>query len=180
MTAVDSVTLLAPMPVLVVEPTIDELLALVTTLSRAGFNVTAAQSFAEARPFLAVRPPAVLLTALRLGLYNGLHLVVRGKAIRPDMAALVMSSAPESVLQAEADALGATFLVRPFTPRDLIGAVLQTAFRSDMAAPPLRAPFERRLADRRGTVASFDPERRRSERRRVLPWLVAENASHES
>jgi DNA-binding response OmpR family regulator len=173
----DSAAILGPLSLLVVEPSIDELLALVTTLSRAGFNVTAAQSFEEARPYLAARPPWVLVTALRLGIYNGLHLVVRGKAVRPDMAALVMSQTPDLVLQAEADALGATFLVKPLPPRDLIAAVLQTIFRRD-AAPPLRAPFERRRTERRANVVSFNPDRRRSDRRRVLPWLVPDHGTN--
>src|SRR5262245_54149473 len=56
----DSAAVVGPLSLLVVEPAIDELLAVVTTLSEAGFNVTAAQTFEEARPFLAARPPWVL------------------------------------------------------------------------------------------------------------------------
>jgi DNA-binding response OmpR family regulator len=174
----DSAAVLGPLSLLVVEPSIDELLALVATLSRAGFNVTAAQSFEEARPYLAARPPWVLVTALRLGIYNGLHLVVRGKAVRPDMATLVMSTIPDLVLQSEADALGATFLVKPLPPRDLIAAVLQTIFRRDATAPPLRPPFERRLTERRANVVSFNPDRRHSDRRRILPWLVQDQGNN--
>src|SRR5690606_15913419 len=158
--------------ILVVEPAIEELLALVATLSAAGFRVTAADSFAHAKPLLTAHPPAILLTALRPGVHNGLHLLLRGKAARPDMAALVTSPVADPVLQADAEAMGATFIVKPVTDRDLIAAVLRTVYQRDPESRPIRPPFERRVADRRTSEQPYSPERRVGERRRDLATLV--------
>ena len=157
--------------VLIVEPSLDELVLLMSRLNNAGFQVTAAESFAQARPILASQPPSILITALRLGAYNGLHLVLRGKTVRPDMAALVTSPITDSVLQADAEAMGATFVVTPITERELIGAVLQTFFR-DESQLPIRPPFERRMSDRRAAEGVLTEDRRGGDRRRVLPWLA--------
>lgn len=157
-----------PVSVLVVEPTLAELLPLVSTLSRAGFHVSAAQTFQQARSLLTSQQPSILVTALRLGAYNGLHLVLRGKAIRPEMAALVLSTEADVVLQAEAEAMGATFIVKPITERELLAAVGQTFFRRDPSSP-VRRPFERRQRERRAQVATVTPEQRTAERRRIWP-----------
>jgi len=168
--SLEAATAIAP-SVLVVEPSLDELLVVMSRLATAGFRVTVAESFAQARPFLGAQPPALLITALRLGAYNGLHLVLRGKAIDPHMRAVVTTNRPDMVLQADAEAMGATFLVTPVDERELLGAVLQTAFKLDGSAP-IRPPFERRLHERRGSLSLVARERRVADRRRSLPWLV--------
>jgi DNA-binding NtrC family response regulator len=158
--------------VLVVEPCLNETLLVMTRLTTAGFDVTVAETFVQAKPLLSAQPPAVLLTAVRLGAHNGLHLVLRGKSTRPEMAALVTAPHDDVVLRADAEAMGATFLVTPLGERDLIAAVLQTFFRRDHASGPIRPPFERRVGERRLSGTSSDHERRSSDRRKVLPWLA--------
>lgn len=163
----------SPPSVLVVEPALDELLFVTSMLSSAGFHVTAAGSFAQARALLGgSRPFALLFTALRLGMYNGLHLVVRARCVQPTVAAVVTASAEDAMLQAEAEDLGATFVVKPTTSQECIAAILQTVFRSDTSTGPIRPPFERRHGERRGTSQPIGEERRRSERRRVFHWLT--------
>ena len=158
------------MSVLIVEPVLDELLRLMSTLTGVGFEVTAAETFAEAKPLLHTQPPSLLFTAVRLGVYNGLHLVLRGKSLRPEMAAVVTSPTADPVLQADAEAMGATFIVNPLPASDCIAAVLQTLFRVDQSGGPIRPPYERR---RQNGVASAVPgtPARGVERRRHLPWL---------
>jgi DNA-binding NtrC family response regulator len=158
---------------LVVEPTLADLLVMVSTMSHAGFHVTAAETFEQARPFLTSRHPSILVTALRLGAYNGLHLVLRGKAMRPEMAALVISDEADVVLQTEAEAMGATFMVKPIAERELLAAVRQTFFRRDPSRP-IRPPFERRQWERRVHVATVTPEQRIAERRRIWPGGLRE------
>jgi DNA-binding response OmpR family regulator len=158
---------------LVVEPTLADLLVVVSTMSHAGFYVTAAETFEQARPFLTPQHPSVLVTALRLGAYNGLHLVLRGKAMRPQMAALVLSDDADAVLQAEAEAMGATFMVKPIAERELLAAVCQTLFRRDSSSP-IRPPFERRQWERRIQVATVTPEQRIADRRRIWPGGLRE------
>jgi DNA-binding response OmpR family regulator len=162
-----------PLSVLVVEPDLSELLSLSSMLSATGFHVTAAASFAQARVLIGgARAFAVLLTTLRLGMYNGLHLVVRGRWVQPTMAALVLASPEDALLQTEAERLGATFMVKPTTARECIAAILQTVFRRDPASGPVRAPFERRAGERRASPETIAHDRRRSDRRRTIPWLV--------
>ena len=132
------------------------------------FEVTVAETFAKAKDRLNTRPPALLVTEIRLGEYNGLHLVLRGKAQRPSMAALVMSSMADPVLQTEAEAMGATFLVKPLENSELLAAVTRTLFQRDRSEGPVRPPFERRKGDRRAAIMVIGPERRAGERRRDL------------
>ena len=59
------------------------------TLSAAGFEVTLVDRFDAARARLMSDPPAVLLTAIKLGEFNGLHLVLAAKTADPRIAAIV-------------------------------------------------------------------------------------------
>jgi DNA-binding response OmpR family regulator len=143
---------------LVVDPKLNEALSTVALLTDEGFEVTVAETFAKAKDRLNTRPPTLLVTEVRLGEYNGLHLVLRGKAQRRTMAALVMSTLPDPVLQTEAEAMGATFLLKPLDSRDLLAAVTRTMFQRDRTEGPVRAPFERRSVDRRSPVMVIGPE----------------------
>ena len=89
----------------------------------AGFRVASAASFDEAKRLLESDPPDVLVTELKLGPYNGLHLVLRSRADHPDMAAFVMSHFADTGLAAEAARHNAAFLVRPFGDVELLKAV---------------------------------------------------------
>jgi DNA-binding NtrC family response regulator len=153
---------------LVVDPKLSEALSTVALLTDEGFEVTVAETFAKAKDRLSARPPALLVTEVRLGEYNGLHLVLRGKAQRPSMAALVMSTIADPVLQTEAEAMGATFLVKPISNRDLLAAVTRTLFQRDRGEGPVRPPYERRSIDRRAAIIVINPDRRQAERRSTL------------
>ena len=157
--------------VLVVEPTRDDLLPIVSLLSGTGFRVTATETYAHARNILAATSPAVLITTVRLGEFNGLHLVLRTKTANPTIAALVTSPTADPVLRADAEAMGATFMVKPIQPQELLAAVLRTLYRSDDSGP-IRPPFERRVAESRVAAHPVAHERRRAERRRDLSSLV--------
>ncbi len=160
---------------LVVEPSLQDALSIVSTLEACRFHVTVADTFAKAKDRLSLRPPEVLVTEIRLADYNGLHLVLRGKSQRPDMAALVMSSVPDPVLQADGEAMGATFMLKPVDPKELAAAVFRTIFlqkSSTRPAGPIRAPFERRIAERRAVVVPISRDQRTGERRRDLSSLL--------
>lgn len=162
--------------ILVVDPALEDLLPVILTMSRLGLRVTAAASFAQAKHLLSASPPSVLLAAVRLGVYNGLHLVLHGKAVKPEMAALVASPASDPVLRVDAEAMGATFMVKPLGERDLIGAIMQTLFRQDLGSGPLQPPFERRSKERRTTGLGFFPDRRTADRRRIVCPHVPDRA----
>ena len=129
---------------LVVDSRLTETLPIVALLTAEGFEVTVAESFHRAKDRLTARPPNLLITEIRLGEYNGLHLVLRGKAVGRRMAALVMSSVADPVLQSEAEAMGATFLVKPIDDRQFLAAVARTLFPTGSVGRPrpdaIRAP----------------------------------------
>ncbi len=95
----------------------------VLLLEAAGYRVVSAGSFEEAKLLLASEAPDLLVTDLRLGPYNGLHLVLRSKTDHPEMAALVTSRFADPVLQAEAEREHARFLLRPVTDDAFLDAI---------------------------------------------------------
>ncbi|HYU79624.1 MAG TPA: response regulator [Vicinamibacterales bacterium] len=160
---------------LLVESNLVDALAVTSALTECGLRVTVADSFAIAKDRLNAQPPEVLVTAVKLAEYNGLHLVLRAKSQRPDIAALVLSDAQDVVLQAEAEALDATFMVKPIDAKELTAAVFRTisaAKSFNRAAEPIRAPFERRTASRRVADTPTPHERRMKERRREVTELL--------
>jgi DNA-binding NtrC family response regulator len=92
-------------------------------LEGAGFDVQVTDTFSEARRRLDASPPDVLLTQLRLGSNNGLHLVLLGRLRYPGMGAIVTCRTGDTVLQAETDRMGVTFLQWPIAERDFVASV---------------------------------------------------------
>lgn len=109
--------------VLVVDADPQDLSTTVSLLRSAGYHVMSAAAFEEAKRVLASESPDLLVTGLRLGSYNGLHLVLRSRADHPQMAALVISRHPDAVLEAEAERQHAGFVVRPMPDNALLDAV---------------------------------------------------------
>jgi two-component system response regulator RegA len=172
---------LATVSALVVERNLPDALSVVSMLVSRRFHVTVAETFTKAKGLLSTQPPNVLLTEVRLGEFNGLHLVLRGKSLRPDMAAIVLSSVVDPVLQSDAEAMGATFVVKPIDESELVAAVFRTLFRArerDATDGPIRPPFERRARDRRSASERVQTERRVLERRRDLSSLLTLVASN--
>ena len=166
----DTLRLLALRPAVIVVGESDDVTLVTSVLSSDAFHLTVFHRFADAKALLVSNPPDILVTGLRLGEYNGLHLVLRGKAARPQLAAVVMSDIDDRVLAREAENLGATFVVKPMEPIELAAAIARTFHRHPDDTHPIRAPFERRTMERRVTVGGMLPsdERRRAERRRAV------------
>ncbi len=78
-----------------------------------GFDVVPFGRFEDARAFINARKPDALIVDVRLGEYNGLQLVHIAKQAAPEMAVIAMSGFDDSVLRAEAERAGATYLVKP-------------------------------------------------------------------
>ena len=159
---------------LIVEPAPADASFLSAALVSGGFSVASVEGFGEARAWLEAAPPILLIAESRLGAYNGLHLVLHARSIRPNMAAIVISHVVDPVLRAEAERLGATHVEKPVTRVDLLAAVFRTlARKTGGVADPIVAPFERRERARRvHGEAPLHEERRRRERRRDLPALI--------
>lgn len=170
-----------PFSALVVEPDEADRTFIASTLTAARFNVTAANNFSDAKTLLVAHPPMVLVTEIRLEAHNGLQLALRGLAMRPHMMLVVTSAFMDPVLQQEAERFGATFVPKPLAASELVAAVYRTALRQpapDGTLEPIRAPFERRLSERRHgerrrySLDSGRKERRQGDRRRLLAGLM--------
>jgi DNA-binding NtrC family response regulator len=164
---------------LVVEPSAPDAIWIALALSGLGFRVTASDTFQHARAQL-TSPVALLVTELRLGEYNGLHLVLRGKSLHPQLAGIVTSHIDDPVLYEEAERLGATFVLKSVGAHQFRAAVLRTLFRRVPPGEPIRPPYERRTKGRRhGAAADHEPELRVGERRRDVSSLIRGDASRE-
>jgi DNA-binding NtrC family response regulator len=162
----------SPATALVVEPSLAETVFLVLSLSELGFRVTVSDNFRDAKARL-VDAPALLVSELRLGEYNGLHLVFRAKSAHPGMAAIIRAEVADPVLQLEAERMKATFVLRPTTTEEFRAAVCRTLLRRPDASEPIRPPFERRHSGRRANAdSSNQPERRIAERRLDFATIV--------
>ena len=169
-------------PVLVVEPDHVDRVLVHSALASAGFQVTTTNNYEDAHAVLLARPPLMLVTTIRLGAYNGLHLALRGRAENPALVVAVTSSVPDPVLQRDAEEIGATFVLKPVSERDLLAAIYRTALRqpdADGLMKPVRPPFERRRAERRVTqMAGIAVERRQVERRRDCAAMLLHATVH--
>ena len=112
-----------PLSILVVSANAVDLLETGSTLRSAGYHVTEASEFHSARRWLENDPPDVLIAAIKLGAYNGLHLVVRAHAAQPNIACILTNDSPDPVLEAEAEKQQATYLTQPLRRSDLVDAV---------------------------------------------------------
>jgi DNA-binding response OmpR family regulator len=121
-----------PYSVLVVDERPLVLARLVLPLREAGYDVIVATTFEAAKQRLAVQTPNLLIAASRLGLFNGMHLVVRGHLDHPTMAAILTAHEKDPVLEAEASSYGAACVLTPETSAELL-ALVSTAF----AAQPM-------------------------------------------
>jgi DNA-binding response OmpR family regulator len=106
-------------------------------LSRARYQVAGASNFMEAKTALSTLVPDLLITELRLGDFNGLHLVVRARSSQSAIATIVLTRFPDPVLEAEAKRLGAAYLVNPVKPAELLTVVSREL---GMGLEPRHAP----------------------------------------
>ena len=88
-------------------------------LSLAGHEVIALSDFNAAQNYLSLNQPDALITDVRLGAFNGMQLLLFAKLEHPDMVAVAMTGFDDPALRQEAARIGATFLVKPVTGRDL-------------------------------------------------------------
>ena len=113
--------------ILVVESDPGELSQTVSVLRDAGYQVVGASKFDEAKRALADAPPSLLIAGVRLGAYNGLHLIVRSRVDHPNLIAILTNHSLDPVLKAEAERQRALYLLRPW-------ADLASATETDRAA----------------------------------------------
>jgi len=89
-----------------------------SVLTNAGHRVAWVDSFADAIRQTTVDCPDLMITALRLGPFNGLHLVLRCRASDPDMPAIIVSEPRD--LTDDIGRYGARALPKPIEPNSLL------------------------------------------------------------
>ena len=111
----------------------------VDALRSVGFNVSTAGDFGQALDLVQSEPPDALITELRLGAFNGLHLVMRLQGHAPESVAVVYTEFPDPVLEKQALQMGAHFLIKDDDTSRLL----------NLLATRMGSPEERRRGERR-------------------------------
>ena len=101
-----------------------------TILGSAGYEVSTAATFEEAKQILDRETPDLVLLDIRLGAYNGLQLAVKIRAEHPTHPIVMMSGYVDPVLIEEARRQGAEFIEKPVDPAHLLELVGRMLARS--------------------------------------------------
>ena len=108
---------------------------LVALLSDAGYTVIGADTLKTAMDALEWETPDLLITDVRLQGYNGLQLLAMAPRTIP---AIVVTGFPDRMLEADAQKLGAEYLVKPLSPATLLSVVRHALERARGAFSPAR------------------------------------------
>ena len=129
-----------PNTILVVDDNPSSVAALVEAFATSGLPAAGADGFAHALKMLESVEPELLITGVRLGPYNGLHLVLRARALYPNAAAIVIGPA-DPMLASDARALGAEAYLTTHSPEAVLFAALEVLgrLRNDIDRLRLRA-----------------------------------------
>jgi len=87
------------------------------------YDVLTAINFEEARKVTDEQSPDLLIVDVRLGEYNGLHLVIRERLAHPERPIIVISGYPDEQTAAEVRHYGAEFLPKPVNLGELSAMV---------------------------------------------------------
>lgn len=83
-------------------------------------RVTVVPDFPSAIASFRVSVPDVLVTECRLKEFNGLHLIMRLRAIDPTAVPIILTAYPDPVLEEDAKGMGAAYLTKPVAPASLL------------------------------------------------------------
>jgi len=118
--------------ILIVEDDQSTLAGWVELLRAAGYFVRGVSSYEEGRQELTMMPD-LLITDVRLGVYNGLQLLMRGRMANPRLQAIVITGYADQIVRREAVYLHAEHLEKP-VDADRLLQVVSDALRSATAS----------------------------------------------
>jgi DNA-binding response OmpR family regulator len=121
-------------------------------LTNAGYRVAWVDSFADAIRQSTADCPDLMITALRLGPFNGLHLVLRCRASDAEMPAVII--AERSDLTGDIERYGAHALPKPIDPAALLTLVSQLLAGRIPHDPTSARRWPRKRAELPATVLS--------------------------
>jgi CheY-like chemotaxis protein len=111
--------------VLIVDDDPSTLQGLMALVGQAGYNARGAASFREGREILDQTDVSLLITDVRLGAANGLHLMLQAQMKNPPTPVIVITGFADAVLEAQARRVGAVFLTKPINVSEFLGVVRQ-------------------------------------------------------
>jgi DNA-binding NtrC family response regulator len=98
-------------------------------LTSAGYEAVAASTFEQARQALDEAPPDLLIAHLRLGAFNGLHLVLRGRADGLEMSAIITTGPEDHALKSQVMEHGVLCVPTPLMTADFLAMVAKAIER---------------------------------------------------
>ncbi|HKY20631.1 MAG TPA: response regulator [Vicinamibacterales bacterium] len=117
--------------------------AVVNLLKSQGYGVSSVCGFQAAVQALDAHAPEFLISDLRLGAFNALHLAIRHRQDHPRMQTIVLDCVHDPGIERDAVRQGALYLVEPIDASDLLD---QISARLAQDGPPRRWP--RRVPER--------------------------------
>jgi DNA-binding NtrC family response regulator len=106
--------------VMIVDDDVELLTAIGSLVASWGHTVVPFNKFDDARDRLLAGVDAdTMLVDVRIGSFNGLHLIHLARKLNPGMTVIAMTGFDDPVLRAEAEKVGATFLLKPVAPQEL-------------------------------------------------------------
>ena len=116
--------------------------AVARVLRDAGYEAATVSTFDAALQSVSYRCPDLLVTSVRLGRFNGLHLSLRCHTVHPDLPILVVGIGSDANLSAEASGYDVRFVVNPPTPelleiaREMLARAIETNVQGPAASGP--------------------------------------------
>ena len=111
--------------------------AVVNLLRTLGYNVRSECGFQAAAQALSEYAPEFLVSDLRLGAFNALHLAIRHRHDHPAMQTIVLDCVHDAGIEREARRQGAVYLVEPIDATELLAQLSETLAAN---GPPRRWP----------------------------------------
>jgi DNA-binding response OmpR family regulator len=90
----------------------------------AGYDVMTASTFEEGHVAIRRYAPPIIVSDVRLGEFNGLHLGHIARLLAPDVRLVFVSGWDDPVLRRDAASLGAAYLRKPVRAAELLSALL--------------------------------------------------------
>jgi DNA-binding response OmpR family regulator len=122
-------------------------------LVQTGYRVVPVSTFEEATRQMSLEYPDLLVTRVRLGSFNGLHLLLRYRAEHPDVPVIMIGTSADRT--ADVTRFGAEFVTSPIEPAsflELVASLLsgRTPYRPTIAgrSPRKRAMLPATASDR--------------------------------
>ena len=128
-----ALTLKRPTRILVVNSDHTTLRQIDACLLAEGYGVVPASTFEEATELLQTLNPHLVVTDVRLGAFNGLHLATRSLHYNPSRPVIITHHSYDRVLERDARDIGAAFIVKPLDNPDFLLRV-RAAFDEDTVA----------------------------------------------